>query len=136
MKHSSMVVAAFLLGIGGLLTASGNTAAQSGSSRQPAGQKGPSGKSAKLDMDKIFPPGPGRDLVLNDCTNCHTIAPIVLVQMTREARERWARDHRERVYAMTDEDYKILTEYLIKNVSPGKPVPQLPKELLDTWTSY
>jgi hypothetical protein len=136
MKRSWIFFAAILLGIGGLLTAFSHTAAQSVSTRQPAAEKTSAGKSGKLDMDKIFPPGPGRNLVLNDCTNCHTITPIVVVQMTREARERWARDHRQRVYAMTDEDYKILTEYLIKNFSPGKPIPQLPKELLDTWTSY
>jgi uncharacterized membrane protein len=98
--------------------------------------KAAAGKSVKIDMNKIFPPGPGRNLVLSDCTSCHTITPIVIIQMTREARERWARDHRERVNAMSNEDFKLVTEYLIKHFSPGQPIPQLPKELLDTWTSY
>lgn len=98
--------------------------------------KAAAGKSVKIDMNKIFPPGPGRNLVLSDCTSCHTITPIVIIQMTREARERWARDHRERVNAMSNEDFKTVTEYLIKHFSPGQPIPQLPKELLDTWTSY
>lgn len=98
--------------------------------------KAAAGKSVKIDMNKIFPPGPGRNLVLSDCTSCHTITPIVIIQMTREARERWARDHRERVNAMSNEDFKVVTEYLIRHFSPGQPIPQLPKELLDTWTSY
>jgi len=97
----------------------------------------PAGRSPRLDMDKIFPPtGPGRNLVLNNCANCHTITPIVVIQMTRPARERWARDHRDRVGALTDQEFKVITEYLIKHFSPGQPIPQLPQELLDTWTNY
>jgi hypothetical protein len=37
---------------------------------------------------------------------------------------------------MSDEDYQILTEYLIENFGPDDPVPELPQELLDQWTSY
>ena len=118
------------------LAACGDSHAQSAAARRPGAEQAPAGKSARLDMDKIFPAGPGRSLVLSDCTGCHTITPIVLVQMTRDARERWARDHRERVNAMSDENYKLVTEYLVRNFSPGKPIPRLPKELLDTWTSY
>ena len=126
-----------MLIVGGLLAACSNsTVAQPTSFSQPSVEQTPAGKSAKLNMDEIFPPGPGRALVLSDCTSCHTITPIVMVQMTREARERWARDHRERVYAMSEADFKVVTEYLIENFSPGKPIPQLPKELLDTWTTY
>ena len=136
MNRSSIFFATIIFSGGVLLTACSNTATQPTSIPQPAEQQTPAGKSSKLNMDEIFPPGPGRDLVLSDCTNCHTITPIVLVQMTREARERWARDHKERVYAMSDADFKVLTEYLIENFSPGKPIPQLPKELLDTWTTY
>jgi len=136
MSRSSLLLSAMVLAFAGLLGASGDTAAQSAAARRPGAEQAPAGKSARLDMDKIFPPGPGRSLVLSDSTGCHTITPIVLVQMTKEARERWARDHRERVNAMTDENYKLVTEYLVKNFSPGKPIPRLPKELLDTWTSY
>jgi len=122
-----------LLAAAGMLAAAGNTLAQS--AVRPA-DKAAAGKSAKIDMNKIFPPGPGRNLVLSDCTSCHTITPIVIIQMTRDARERWARDHRDRVNGMSNEDFKVLTEYLVKHFSPGQPIPQLPKELLDTWTSY
>ena len=96
----------------------------------------PAKGSPRIDMTKIFPPGAGRSQILSDCTGCHTIAPIVLVQMTKDARERWARDHRDRVAAMTDADFRTVTDYLVKNFSPGNPIPKLPKELLDTWTSY
>lgn len=96
----------------------------------------PGGQSAKVNIDQIFPPGRGRDLVLNNCTSCHTFVPIVILQMTREAWERNSRDHRSRVTALSDADFKILYEYLIANFNPGRPVPKLPKQLLDTWTAY
>jgi hypothetical protein len=92
--------------------------------------------SAKVDMDEIFPAGKGRDLVLNNCTSCHTIVPIVVLQMTRDAWERNSRDHRGRVTALSDAEFKTLYEYLIANFNPQRPVPKLPKALLDTWTAY
>ena len=87
-------------------------------------------------MEEIFPPGPGRDLVLNNCQNCHTFVPIVVLQMEKDAWERNSIDHRDRVTTLTDEEFKTLYEYLVANFHPGRPVPKLPKELLETWTSY
>ena len=92
--------------------------------------------SAKVDIDEIFPSGKGRDLVLNNCTGCHTIVPIVVLQMTKDAWERNSRDHRARVTALSDAEFKTLYDYLIANFNPQRPVPELPKELLQTWTSY
>lgn len=87
-------------------------------------------------MDEIFPAGPGRELVLNNCTTCHTFVPIVILQMTRDAWEHNSRDHRERVTSLGDADFKTLYEYLVANFNPQRPVPTLPKELLKTWTGY
>ena len=101
----------------------------------PASSPKPSG-SARVNIDEIFPPGPGRDLVLNNCTSCHTFVPIVILQMTKEAWERNGRDHRERVTGLSDADFEILYEYLIANFNPARLVPALPRELLDAWTSY
>jgi hypothetical protein len=94
------------------------------------------GEPAKVNINEIFPAGRGRELALNNCTTCHTFVPIVVLQMTREEWERNSRDHRGRVGALSDADFKTLYEYLIANFNPNRPVPKLPKELLDTWTSY
>ena|SRR5712692_4531780 len=103
--------------------------------RQPAKATRSSGsQSVKVNIDEIFPPGRGRDLVLSNCTTCHTFVPIVVLQMTKEAWERNSRDHRDRVKALSDDDFKTLYEYLVVNFNPDRPVPTLPKELLDTWT--
>ncbi len=37
---------------------------------------------------------------------------------------------------MSDQDYKMVYDYLAKYFNPDRPVPVLPKELLDTWTDY
>jgi hypothetical protein len=91
---------------------------------------------AKVNIDEIFPAGRGRDLLLNNCTGCHTFVPIVVLQMTKEAWQRNSRDHRGRVAALSDADFKTLYDYLITNFNPDRPVPKLPQALLDTWTSY
>jgi hypothetical protein len=91
---------------------------------------------AKVNINEIFPPGRGRELLLNNCTSCHTFVPIVVLQMSKEAWERNGRDHRGRVAALSDADFQTLYQYLIVNFNPARPVPKLPKELLDTWTSY
>ena len=74
--------------------------------------------------------------MLNNCTSCHTIAPIVVLQMTRDAWELNAREHRDRVISLSDAEIATLYAYLAANFNPDRPVPELPKELLDTWTSY
>lgn len=89
-----------------------------------------------IDMDAIFPPGRGRELAVMGCTGCHNFVPLVILQFTPEEWERNARDHRERVSSMSDEDYQILYDYLTENFGPDDPVPELPQELLDQWTSY
>jgi cytochrome c5 len=93
-------------------------------------------QSATVNLDEIFPRGRGRDLVLNNCTSCHTFVPIVVLQMTKDAWERNSRDHRGRVTSLSDADFKALYEYLIANFNPDRPVPKLPQELLNTWTGY
>ena len=87
-----------------------------------------------MNLDEIFPPGRGRELVLNNCTTCHTFVPIVVLQLTKEAWERNRSIHRDRVPAMTDADFNVLYDYLAASFNPGRPVPKLPQSLLDTWT--
>lgn len=98
--------------------------------------KAAAAQKARVDLNEIFPAGRGRELVLNNCTTCHTFVPIVILKMTKEAWERNSRDHRGRVAALPDADFKLLYEYLAANFNPDKPVPRLPNELMETWTSY
>ena len=129
---------AFVIGIAFVLLAGCSVPASSPAPQpqEPAKTASADTPTAKVNIDEIFPSGRGRDLLLNNCTGCHTFVPIVVLQMTREAWERNSRDHRGRVAALSDADFKTLYDYLIANFNPNRPVPKLPRELLDTWTSY
>jgi hypothetical protein len=98
----------------------------------PASDSGPN----HVDINAIFPAGPGRELVLDNCTSCHTFVPIVVLQMNKDEWERNKRIHRSRVPALSDPDFEVLYQYLVANFNPNRPVPTLPKELLATWTTY
>jgi hypothetical protein len=121
---------ALALGCGG--AASPEPPAGGGAKPAAAAKSGPT----KVDLNAIFPEGKGRDLVLNNCQSCHTFVPIVVLQMERDQWTRSSMDHRERLPTVSDDDFKFLYEYLIANFNPSRPVPELPKELLETWTSY
>src|SRR5436309_135368 len=45
----------------------------------------------------IFPPGPGRDLVLNNCASCHNVACSAIGQRSKDRWESLKSGHRERV---------------------------------------
>jgi hypothetical protein len=90
----------------------------------------------KVNLEEIFPPGPGRDLVLNNCQSCHPWVPIVILRMDKAAWYRNSLEHRERVKGLGDEEFKILYDYLSSTFTPERPVPKLPPELLGAWTSY
>jgi len=111
-------------------------ASSSGQAAGTAAATGAASGPVKVDLEAIFPQGPGRDMVLENCQNCHTFVPIVVLQMDKDAWHRNSLDHRERVTTLTDEQFKTVYEYLSTNFGPHRPVPRLPKELLKTWTGY
>lgn len=98
----------------------------------PAQASGP----ITLDMDAIFPPEEGRDLVLNNCQGCHVWVPIVILQMDESQWYRNSLEHRERVEGVTDEEFEVLYDYLVSTFTPDRPIPELPESLLEAWTSY
>ena len=46
-----------------------------------------------------------RELVLQNCQSCHTIVPIVVLQMDKDQWARNSLDHRERVPGLSDEEF-------------------------------
>jgi len=97
---------------------------------------GSGGGAYTVDMDAIFPQGEGRSLVLNNCQNCHTWVPIVILQMNEQEWDRWAREHRQRVEGLSDDEFGTLLAYVKANFNPDTPVPELPPALLEAWTTY
>jgi len=122
-----------------LLVGCGEGAPSSSSSTSQVAQQQTSnsgGAAYTVDMDAIFPQGTGRDLVLNNCQNCHTWVPIVILQMNELEWDRWAREHRQRVEGLTDDQFDTLLNYVKTNFNPDTPVPELPPALLEAWTTY
>jgi hypothetical protein len=76
----------------------------------------------------LFPPGNGRDLVLANCTSCHSVACSVIGQRTPE---RWAaleEQHRDRISGV---DLKLLFGYLQTNFDSSRPEPKVPAKFLE-----
>jgi hypothetical protein len=82
--------------------------------------------------------GQARDLILENCTSCHTFAPIVMQQFDANGWESLIHRHVAggRVNNISPDDVKVIQDYLTATFNPTQPVPQLPKALLDTWTAY
>jgi mono/diheme cytochrome c family protein len=95
----------------------------------------PAVKAGQLDLNAIFPAGAGRDLVLQNCTSCHTIVPIVTGQKPKGQWEVTKNNHLQRVSGLSKDQVDTIFTYLENNFGPDNPVPQLPQELLNTGTS-
>jgi hypothetical protein len=95
------------------------------------------GTFGRAEVDKIFPPGKGQDLVFQACVNCHNWVPLVLAGFDQNG---WAQNklnHRNRVSSLSDADFEYLYQYLVQTFPAGHPVPtNIPEDLLKEWTSY
>ena len=135
----SILIASLVVACSGQTQASPATPATAGGSA-PAAAAAPnsSGGNApiKVDLDKLFPPGPGRDLVLQNCTNCHSIAPIVLSEHDANGWQTHRLNHENRVAGLTPEEKDLVWAYLIKSFPPGRPLPELPPEMLKGEAGY
>jgi len=129
--------------IGGLLIAgcggsgtpqSGSTgsASQSARASEPAPAAAakaaePSGPEPK-NVAEVFPAGPGRDLVMNNCTSCHNVACSAIGQRTPDRWDSLRDAHRERV---SGADVDAIFTYLKTNFGPDKPEPKIPPAFLE-----
>lgn len=77
-----------------------------------------------------------REMIINDCTACHTFVPIVMTQFDHDGWNGLLDRHRNRVDHLSDEQITTLNDYLAANFNPDQPPPELPPELLENWTSY
>ncbi len=106
------------------------TSAAAGSASKP-------GTFGKADVDKIFPPGRGQDLVFQACVNCHNWVPLVLAGFDANGWKQNQMNHRNRVSSLSDDDFNYLYQYLVQTFPAGHPVPtNIPDDLLKEWTSY
>ena len=70
-----------------------------------------------------------RDLILQNCTACHTFVPIVKAQKTEQEWDATLGPHRSRLPDLSDDDYAKIRAYLVPHFNPQHPKPELPPEL-------
>jgi len=79
-----------------------------------------------------------RNIITNNCTVCHTFVPIVMQQFDADGWTGLLDRHVQngRVDQLSAEQVTKLHDYLSDNFNGDLPPPELPPELLATWTSY
>jgi cytochrome c5 len=88
---------------------------------------GASSAAAPTNVADLFPPGPGREAVLNSCGSCHNVACSTIGQRTKSRWEGLQEGHADKV---SDEELKAAFEYLKANFNDEKPEPKVPPDFL------
>jgi hypothetical protein len=113
-RYRLVVVAVALLGACGT---SGKPPAPTPKAEQPFSLAG------------VFPPGPGRDLVLDACGSCHPVACSALGQRTAERWEVVKEGHKDKLTGRSSADVNAMFAYLKENFNDSKPEPKIPAEM-------
>ena len=120
-----------LLLVSGVLVLSCGRAATPTPTLAPPTPSGTPISTAEL-LSRAFPPGEGRELVLENCLNCHGLGVIVLSGSQKDAAA-WAahRAYHERgmVVWLTPAEKDRVWGYLVRTFGPGKPAPELPSQI-------
>lgn len=104
-------------------------------------------RAQDVDLDVVFRCRPGeavapavcketREVILQNCTVCHTFVPIVMMQFDSGGWEGLLERHRERVPHLSDPQIASLHKFLTATFNEEHEPPELPEELLKTWTTY
>ncbi|HYM09078.1 MAG TPA: hypothetical protein VEU62_00020 [Bryobacterales bacterium] len=118
---------------GSLLAACGKPASPSDDPGKGAAAKAPAtapAPAAPFNVAGIFPPGAGRELVLNTCGSCHPVVCAARGQRTAERWESIKQGHKDKLTSVSSADLNVMFSYLKENFNDAKPEPQVPAELL------
>jgi hypothetical protein len=78
----------------------------------------------------VFPPGRGREKVLNACGSCHALVCVTRGQRTAERWENIKASHRDKLTDAGSGDLDEMFLYLKTNFNETRPEPRVPAELL------
>lgn len=106
-------------------------AANYGSAPAPAAQAAPppaAQQGATLtNVAEIFPPGPGRDTVLNNCSSCHNLACSAIGQRPTSRWDELKEAHKDKI---PDADATAAFAYLKSRFNDANPEPKVPPQFL------
>ncbi len=83
----------------------------------------------KLNLDDIFPQGAGRDLMLENCTNCHEVSLFAILRKSPDAWMRIRANHARRFPALNDAEVESMYEYAAANFNTDRPPSKVPPAL-------
>lgn len=93
----------------------------------PAASMGPAAAEPQTVAD-VFPPGPQREAVLNNCGSCHNVACAAIGQRSPERWDALKEGHKEQVPGA---DLNGMFEYLKANFNADRPEPRIPPKFLE-----
>ncbi len=67
----------------------------------------------------VLPEGPGREVVLRACSQCHSLENVLRSRLTRRQWEARIDEMLGRGAKLTDEEIDLVAEYLSVNFGPG-----------------
>ena len=105
----------------------------------------PAAAQEQLDMNAIMPCGTAdfagkqtaeqcdaaRDAFMQNCTSCHSFVPIVLLQKDEAGWDATLSQHRSLAPEISRSDFDLIAQFLKDHFRPDRPVPHLPKALID-----
>jgi mono/diheme cytochrome c family protein len=106
---------------------SGETAAATAVPATPPVASAPEPGEPKTVAD-LFPAGPGRELVMNNCASCHNVACSAIGRRTPERWDSLKDAHKEQV---SGADVDTIFAYLKANFDSSKPEPKVPPQFLE-----
>jgi hypothetical protein len=77
---------------------------------------------------EVFPAGPQKEAVMNNCGSCHNLACSVIGQRTPERWKALEEGHKDKV---SGADMHAMFEYLAANFNASKPEPKIPPRFLE-----
>jgi mono/diheme cytochrome c family protein len=101
--------------------------AASQSSKPQAAAPGAPVAGEPANVADIFPPGAGRDVVLNSCGSCHNLACSAIGQRTADRWKSLRESHKDKV---SDADANAAFAYLQSHFNDGNPEPRVPAKFL------
>lgn len=129
------LLAAVLLGaFTSACTDVGAPAAEEQAAAQPAARPATSQTGAAAAADEpatvveLFPPGEGREEVLNTCGSCHNVACSVIGQRSPERWDALEESHRDKI---TGSDLGPMFAYLKAHFNDSQPEPKVPPRFLE-----
>jgi mono/diheme cytochrome c family protein len=130
MRWAGVIMACVLaFGCGGEAPPAGGSSGAAPAAAPPASQtaKAPEGPAPKTVAD-IFPPGDGRELVMNSCASCHNVACAAIGQRTPERWDALKVSHKEHASGV---NLDVVFNYLKANFNDAKPQPNVPPQFLE-----